>query len=144
SYGLPVLVVATDPKGKELEYYCFDRFRLPAGLTDADFDPTYETRRSPACHPDRLRGFVGSRNPPRPANWSCTPGRIRCTIYTLRPDRRTPVGPAPTLHSAEAKGPSAGSFGFVPVRRHGARRPEPRGGERHGQRTPARDRQPAG
>ena len=39
SYGLPVLVVATDPKGKELEYYCFDRFRLPAGLTDADFDP---------------------------------------------------------------------------------------------------------
>lgn len=39
SYGLPVLVVATDPKGKELEYYCFDRIRLPAGLTDADFDP---------------------------------------------------------------------------------------------------------
>lgn len=39
SYGLPVLVVATDPKGKELEYYCFERFRLPAGLGDPDFDP---------------------------------------------------------------------------------------------------------
>jgi hypothetical protein len=39
SYGLPVLVMATDPKGKELEYYCFERFRLPAGLVEADFDP---------------------------------------------------------------------------------------------------------
>ena len=45
SYGLPVLVVATDPKGKELEYYCFDRFRLPAGLTDADFDPARLTKK---------------------------------------------------------------------------------------------------
>lgn len=39
SYGLPVLIVATDPGGKDLEYYCFDQFRLPAGLTDADFEP---------------------------------------------------------------------------------------------------------
>jgi hypothetical protein len=39
SCGLPVLVITTDPAGKEVEYYCFDRFRLPAGLTDADFSP---------------------------------------------------------------------------------------------------------
>jgi hypothetical protein len=39
SCGLPVLVMTTDPAGKEVEYYCFDRFRLPAGLTDADFSP---------------------------------------------------------------------------------------------------------
>jgi hypothetical protein len=41
-YGFPVLIVTTDPTGREVEYYCFDRYRAPAGLTDADF------------HPDRL------------------------------------------------------------------------------------------
>jgi hypothetical protein len=41
-YTFPVLVVTTDPAGREVEYYCFDRYRAPAGLTDADF------------HPDRL------------------------------------------------------------------------------------------
>ena len=38
SYGLPVLIV-THEGAREVEYYRFDRFRLPAGLTDADFDP---------------------------------------------------------------------------------------------------------
>ena len=38
SYGLPVLVIATDAKGKEAEYYLFEKF-VPVKLTDADFDP---------------------------------------------------------------------------------------------------------
>jgi hypothetical protein len=38
-YGLPVLVVATDAAGKEVEYYLYDKLKAPAGFTDADFDP---------------------------------------------------------------------------------------------------------
>lgn len=38
-YGLPVLIMTQDTAGKEVEYYCFDQFRAPAGLTDADFHP---------------------------------------------------------------------------------------------------------
>src|SRR5258707_11001436 len=39
SAGLPVLVVACDHTGKEVEYYCFDRFLFPVRFIDADFDP---------------------------------------------------------------------------------------------------------
>jgi hypothetical protein len=39
SYALPVLIVATDARGQEVEYYLFDKVRSPAGLTDADFNP---------------------------------------------------------------------------------------------------------
>jgi hypothetical protein len=39
SYGLPVLVIATDAAGKEVEYYLYEKVKAPAGLTDADFDP---------------------------------------------------------------------------------------------------------
>jgi hypothetical protein len=39
SYGFPVLIVATDAKGQEVEYYLFQKVKSPAGLTDADFDP---------------------------------------------------------------------------------------------------------
>ena len=39
AYGLPVLVVTTDEKGKEVEFYSFSGFRLPAKFTDADFSP---------------------------------------------------------------------------------------------------------
>jgi hypothetical protein len=39
SAGLPVLVVTYDTNGKEIEYYCFDRFQFPVRFTDADFDP---------------------------------------------------------------------------------------------------------
>jgi hypothetical protein len=39
SFGLPVLVTATDPNGKEVEYYLFEKWKNPANLTDADFDP---------------------------------------------------------------------------------------------------------
>lgn len=39
SFGLPVLVTATDPTGKEVEFYLFEKWKNPANLTDADFDP---------------------------------------------------------------------------------------------------------
>ncbi len=39
SYGMAVLVFALDPKGKEAEYYLFEKVKSPAGLTDADFNP---------------------------------------------------------------------------------------------------------
>lgn len=39
SFGLPVLVTATDANGKEAEYYLFEKWKNPANLTDADFDP---------------------------------------------------------------------------------------------------------
>lgn len=37
--GLPVVVMTYDAAGKEVEYYCFDRFLFPVRLDDADFDP---------------------------------------------------------------------------------------------------------
>jgi hypothetical protein len=40
SYGFPVLVITEDDTGREVEYYLFDKFKNPAGLTDADFDPS--------------------------------------------------------------------------------------------------------
>jgi hypothetical protein len=39
SYALPVLIVATDARGQEVEYYLFSKVKSPAGLTDADFNP---------------------------------------------------------------------------------------------------------
>jgi hypothetical protein len=38
SYGLPVLIRLLEGD-RELEYYCFTQFKVPAHLTDADFDP---------------------------------------------------------------------------------------------------------
>lgn len=37
--GLPVLVILYDSNGKELEYYRYSQFKIPANLTNADFDP---------------------------------------------------------------------------------------------------------
>lgn len=42
-YRLPVMVVAKEPDGREVEYYSFDRLKVPSGMTDADW------------HPDRLK-----------------------------------------------------------------------------------------
>lgn len=42
SYGHLMVHTTTDDKDRELEYYCFTKWRTPANLTDADF------------HPDRL------------------------------------------------------------------------------------------
>lgn len=39
TYLLPVLVITHEPDRKEVEYYLFDRVRLPAHFTNADFDP---------------------------------------------------------------------------------------------------------
>jgi hypothetical protein len=39
SYGLPVVMFATDSNGKEAEYYLFENVKNPANLTDADFNP---------------------------------------------------------------------------------------------------------
>nr|BAL53814.1 hypothetical conserved protein [uncultured Planctomycetota bacterium] len=39
--GLPVLVITQDENGREVEYYCYDRFSVNIGLTDADFDPDH-------------------------------------------------------------------------------------------------------
>jgi hypothetical protein len=39
SYGMPVLILADDDKGKTVEYYLFEKIRMPAGLTEADFSP---------------------------------------------------------------------------------------------------------
>ncbi len=38
SAHLPVLVITYDSSGREVEYYCFDRFIIPIKLTDSDFD----------------------------------------------------------------------------------------------------------
>ena len=35
SYGCPVVLITHDDSGKEVEYYCFDKFKNPANLTDA-------------------------------------------------------------------------------------------------------------
>jgi len=39
SYSWPVLIIATEPNGKEVEYYLFEKMKLNVKLTDADFDP---------------------------------------------------------------------------------------------------------
>ncbi len=39
SLGLPILIISFDHADKEVEYYCFTDFKLPAKFTDADFDP---------------------------------------------------------------------------------------------------------
>jgi hypothetical protein len=36
---LPVLVIATDDRGQEVEYYRYDRLQAPVRLHDDDFDP---------------------------------------------------------------------------------------------------------
>jgi hypothetical protein len=37
--GLPVMVITLEPGDKEVEYYCFREFRMPAKLSDFDFSP---------------------------------------------------------------------------------------------------------
>jgi hypothetical protein len=39
SHMLPVLVVTKDLSGREVEYYSFTRFKIPSGMTDADWNP---------------------------------------------------------------------------------------------------------
>ncbi len=39
SYRLPVLVLCKEPDGREVEYYSFDRFKVPSGWQDSDWNP---------------------------------------------------------------------------------------------------------
>ncbi len=39
SFGLPVQIVTSDDKNKEVEFYSFSGFKVPAKFTDADFSP---------------------------------------------------------------------------------------------------------
>jgi hypothetical protein len=39
SFGWPVLIIATEPDGREVEYYLFENVKLEVRLTDADFAP---------------------------------------------------------------------------------------------------------
>jgi hypothetical protein len=39
SYTFPVLIIATEPNGKEVEYYLFQKMNFNVKFTDADFDP---------------------------------------------------------------------------------------------------------
>jgi len=39
SFGLPVMVATYDAAGREIEYYCFDRFIHPTRFDDRDFHP---------------------------------------------------------------------------------------------------------
>ena len=44
--GGRLLVITQDETGREVEYYHFAKFKNPAGLKDADFDPSrLQTRR---------------------------------------------------------------------------------------------------
>jgi len=36
---LPMLIITQDETGREVEYYCHDRFMFPVNLTDDDFNP---------------------------------------------------------------------------------------------------------
>jgi hypothetical protein len=38
-FGYPVLIIATEPNGQEVEYYRFEKLRFGVPLTDADFSP---------------------------------------------------------------------------------------------------------
>ena len=37
--GLPLLIIATEPNGKEVEYYFFDKLKFGTKYPDADFSP---------------------------------------------------------------------------------------------------------
>jgi hypothetical protein len=35
----PALLITQDDQGREVEYYCYDRFEFPVHLDDDDFNP---------------------------------------------------------------------------------------------------------
>ena len=39
SYSFPVLIIATEPNGKEVEYYLFEKMDFTKRFPDANFDP---------------------------------------------------------------------------------------------------------
>jgi hypothetical protein len=53
SYGMPILIVTTEPTGREVEYYRYEKMKQPANLSDANFDPARLKKKS-----DRDTGAV--------------------------------------------------------------------------------------
>jgi hypothetical protein len=47
AWHLPVITVTYDPKGQEVEYYCYETFQAPVHLQDADFDPEMMGKKHP-------------------------------------------------------------------------------------------------
>jgi len=45
---LPMLLITQDETGREVEYYCHDRFMFPVNLTDDDFNPDVLWKNVPA------------------------------------------------------------------------------------------------
>lgn len=45
--GYPVLIIATEPNGKEVEYYLFEKLNFEAKFTDADFSPDRLGKKKP-------------------------------------------------------------------------------------------------
>jgi len=39
SYGLPLLIIATEPNGKEVEYYLFEKLKFNTNYPESDFSP---------------------------------------------------------------------------------------------------------
>ena len=39
AYGFPVLIIATEPDGKEVEYYLFEKLKFGVPFKDSDFSP---------------------------------------------------------------------------------------------------------
>jgi Protein of unknown function (DUF1571) len=54
----PALVITQDETGREVEYYCFDRFQFPVRLDDDDFNPD-------KLWPPRPNNFSSPSSPPR-------------------------------------------------------------------------------
>jgi Protein of unknown function (DUF1571) len=93
----PTLVITQDETGREVEYYCFDRFQFPVRLDDDDFNP------------DKLW-------PPRPNSLSSPPSPPR------RPPETSPnrEGPSPTVKrgssAASLTGPASAVAGGKPLK----------------------------
>ena len=54
----PALVITQDETGREVEYYCFDRFQFPVRLDDDDFNPD-------KLWPPRPNNLSSPSSPPR-------------------------------------------------------------------------------
>ena len=52
SYGMPVLIITTEPTGREVEYYRYEKMKQPANLTDAHFDPARLKKKATAVTPN--------------------------------------------------------------------------------------------
>jgi hypothetical protein len=55
-WHLPMLVITYDDKGKEVEYYRYDRLMAPANLDDDDFNPDKLWTAPSAARPQRKQG----------------------------------------------------------------------------------------